>query len=417
MVYELKVPAGNSPGILIFTHKERSLFCDPPERLRRLLEQLHDRYVFGMHWGRYHEDVSDPLFVDFHLAGRGTVSFSDPSTVTRFDLCSRNFIPSYFAPLDVPKRWEIAAVARPQTGKYMHELLAVVRRLFDRGRDVSVLLLCPVPDRPETLGKGWDREFFERYQNLFTERERRHIDLVTPLSREDLFPVPHEFMPYVYNGSRTFTLFSKEEGESRVIHEALLCGTPVVARAALRGGGLDYLEPGINAELFDSLDDAADAFAAVLDTPADYRFDMATLRRELCSEYTVDRFEAKLESLFKRKGVPYLGGIERERLSFKLPGHVVTLPDRYRIGQTNDLRSPRALYAYANEQLDRRPPLRERVGLTRDLAQKCCTGAEASLTDCVELVLSEVEFATGLPAHAVGLSAYSRISSLLGSNT
>ena len=45
-----------------------------------------------MHWGHYHSDVEKIDFIDFHLAGTGTVDFKNPDEIYHIPLCSRNFI-------------------------------------------------------------------------------------------------------------------------------------------------------------------------------------------------------------------------------------------------------------------------------------------------------------------------------------
>lgn len=365
MVTELKSPTEASPGVLIFTHKERPFLFDPPGPLADRLHSLSRRYVVGMHWGSYHEGVGETPFVDFHLAAPGTVTFAPDADVRHVPLCDRDFTPAHFRPMDVPQAWDILAIGHPIEIKRMHELLDVVRDLYDHGHEVSVLLVCAIPGPPETLGPEWDHRFFEKYRDLFSPAERDRIQLAAPVESSvgdrPLHPIPNEVFPYLYNASRTFTLFSQAEGQSKVIHEALVCGTPVVVREDLRGGGRDYLDER-NSRTFADLEGAREAFVGLL-TGDDPGFDPAYLRRDLSEEYTVDRLESELRGIFADLGEVYAGSLDRENLSVKLSSHRTTLPPALRRERTDDLRSRTALYRYLTDLLEEEPPAAAHLGV------------------------------------------------------
>jgi glycosyltransferase involved in cell wall biosynthesis len=368
MVYELKPPVGDSPGLLMFTHKEREFFFDPPPLVAERLDALADRYVLGMHWGRYHTDVGETPYVDVHLACPGTVQFSDDADVRRIPLCSRDFIPAYFRSMDVPVEWDVLSIGHPIRDKRYAELLDVIRMVFDAGVDLRVLLVCAVPDDPARLGGQWDHAFFEKYESLFTEAERDRIDLGVPgevaVGNRPLHPIPNAVFPYLYNASRCFTLFSREEGQSHVVHEALLCGTPVVVRSDLRGGGRDHLDER-NSRQFETLEAARDAFVDVATASDDVGFDPAYLRPKLSEAETAGRFEAAIRDQYEELGDPFRGTLDTDGLAYKLSGHTLSLPPELRSWKTNDLRSPVALARYADRLLDRTPTARERVAFGR----------------------------------------------------
>jgi len=62
-----------------------------------------------------------------------------------------------------------------------------------------------------------------------------------PLYFEKQFPLSKDEICNFMNLSKIFLLPVEKEGASRVIHEALLCGLPVITCKNLKGGGLDYL--------------------------------------------------------------------------------------------------------------------------------------------------------------------------------
>lgn len=350
MVYVLKNPIGGSKGIIIFTNKEKEMLENTNRLIKKQLSRLTEKYVVGMHWGWYANGVGEVPFVDFHLAAPGTVSFST-DTHYRIPLCSRNFTADYFEPLDVPKRWDILCIAQPKKYKRLTYVLQALKKCYRRNIYLDVLFLCPTPEH--MVGAGWDREFFRMYESLFSAEEKRHIDLFTPpMTENNIHPLPNDILPYLYNSSKSFTIFSKKEGACKVISESLLCGTPVIARSDLQGGGLDYLDEQ-NSRVFSTLDEACDAFIDVAQNPESYAFDPSYLREDLAESHTAERLETELQNLFEENGLEYKGEIEKEGLAFKLPSHEPTIPKQFRENPPKgDLKSHTALVMYIDYLLE-----------------------------------------------------------------
>lgn len=412
MVYELKPPVGGSPGLLMFTHKERPYFFDPPEPLARRLVALKERYVLGMQWGAYHADVGETPYVDFQMACPGTVDWAPDAEPRRIEMCSRDFTPSRFAPMAVPKRWDVFSVGHPIDVKRYSELLDVVRECFDRGVDLDVLLICAVPEPPDDLTGYWDTEFFEKYETLFTDAERERIDLGVPVEAafgdRPLHPIPNEVFPYLYNASRGFALFSRAEGQSKVVHEALCCGTPVVVHEELKGGGRDKLDE-TNSLQFGDVNEAADAFQALAEGRAP-EFDAEPLRRQLVEEYTAPVFEERVREVYADLGRPYAGELETTDLAFKLGSHTVTLPESMRSGNTNDLPSREAFVRFVDYKLGDGTPLADRMTARR-------ADAEATVADLREAgpeavagrALRAVDRRVPVPLHETAARAYRKV--------
>jgi glycosyltransferase involved in cell wall biosynthesis len=344
MVSILKEKKGNSKGVLVFTHKERYIFNKPIKPLQRAIKKLKKEYILGMHWGYHHKNQSPIPYIDFHLAGKGTVSFANNVTTPTYEYCSRNFIPKYFVPFDCPIHWDIVTVATPTKIKRMDELLEVIIRTLDRGVDLKALLLCPRPMK--LTDRKWDHNFFSRYESDLSDSEKEKINLVTPIrTNDDIYPLPNQFIPYIYNSASAFTLFSEKEGESRVISEALLTGTKVITRNTLLGGGQDFLDQ-TNSELFASLDEAVDIFVDVNRNPGNYHFDPEYLRDSLWAPRTVPAFESVIEEIFEYYNQPFDGKLYTSNLDDKLPSHETSLPKKFRKSGTNDLKNQFAALKY-----------------------------------------------------------------------
>ena len=61
---------------------------------------------FSNAWGWYRPNTSDIPFIDFHLAGRGTLIFKNEKKHIRYNFCSRNFIQKYLKK-EIEKKWDI----------------------------------------------------------------------------------------------------------------------------------------------------------------------------------------------------------------------------------------------------------------------------------------------------------------------
>jgi glycosyltransferase involved in cell wall biosynthesis len=370
--FVLKRPTVASKGIVVFTHKELEHLDAPVAPLQLALTGLRDRYLLGVHWGNFRSGVVSPWWADFHLAGEGTVEFDDLRDATRLTLCSRNFTPAVFRDLGLAKRWDVINVARPVPVKRLDDFLHVIREVYDRGRALKVLAVCPGPlDMSDP--RAWYSDLYRDYERMFTPQERETFTLLVLRGDGYPFPLSQSAIAELYNLSRVFTLFSDREGESRVVAEALLCGLPVLARTDLVGGGLDYLDR-TNSRLFATLPEAADALLDLVDR--DVRVDTASLAAELAEEHSVPRLEAAMRELFEQRGLVFEGPMETSDLGRKLPSHFRELPPRLRERWTNDLRSPEAALRYAHMLVDS-SPRRRAVAAARAAGARRRTGARA----------------------------------------
>jgi glycosyltransferase involved in cell wall biosynthesis len=341
MAFVLKRPVGPSKGVVMFTHKERSLLNLSAPLIGRALQQLRERYLVGMHWGFYAVDV--PVFpaVDFHLAKASTVQFRAPSQVRTLPFNSSMFTPAYFRQEDRPKHWDIISVTRDAKFKNTNQLLQALRIVYDQRPETHTLVICtasavPNPER-EDLG------LWQQYEQSFTELERERFKMV--MTNGSIFPFARRDVAFFYQSSRVFTLFTETEGVAKVVNEALLCGLPVVIKAGFKGGGADYLSAE-NSRRFSSVADGARALLQTLDA-GPVRFDTGALAREISETYSVQQFERALRELFETLGIPYEGQIDSEDLSRKLPAHRPgMLPQSLRQGPTWDVPSPRVMLLY-----------------------------------------------------------------------
>lgn len=355
MVFVLKPPVEDSKGIIIFTHKERAMIDPKFPLVEASLQALSQRYVIGMHWGWHHVNVEPIPFIEFHLAGKGTLSLKQPTDIPHIPMCSRNFLSDCFRPIpDIEKQWDILMIANRRRSKYVDQFFKVVKEILKARPETTVLVISACPSKEE-LNPVWDYiEMEDDYQAIFTSDEQKRVTLMA-LEGKNGTPISQEELARYYNKSKIFTLFSDVEGESRVISEASLCGLPVVVKGWLKGGGLDYLDDN-NSKTFHSLEAAPQVFLELLDKINDYRFDVESLQQDLCEKHTAAKLKTYMLSLFNDKMITFKGDCDLTGLANKLPGHLyLTLPEKWRLPSSNDLNSPVSAIQYMSHLLDKQP--------------------------------------------------------------
>jgi glycosyltransferase involved in cell wall biosynthesis len=338
----LKEPFGESKGVIVFTHKERDLLEMKIPVLAKTLRLLKTKYFLAMHWGFFRQGVANVSWIDFHLAAEGTLSLAPSDTTPVIRLCSRNFLPGFFRKTDSPKIWDILNVSRPAKFKNIPQFFSAVKAMYEKGFLTEVLLLC--------VAEKTEPELYKTYLEMFSATEREHFVFLMTLSGNNAFPLSRQRMAELYNDSRILTLFSDSEGESRVIAEALCCGTPVVAKKHLTGGGRDYLDES-NSRLFETPQEAAETFIDMLENYEKYNFDPTRLQSELHEEPSIAKLEVELRRVFSRHGAVFDGPLKTEELDRNLPSHILTLPKELRRSSTNDLVSTKALMIFAKDLL------------------------------------------------------------------
>jgi glycosyltransferase involved in cell wall biosynthesis len=308
MVFKIKENSGESKGILIFRELELNYLEGGHDLSNRrwgeptmsdLLEQLASTFIIGVHWGRYNAIAKDPQFVDFHMAAPGSIGEFKSDDYVFIPLSARNFTPTYFEPLDIPNRWDILTIGHLKRDKQQVEILEALKHSYKSGGNPSALFICPTMDRVTE----YETEFWKKYDRLFTDSEKENIDIFTPQRKKTekgLAPIPNEFFPYLYNCSKVFALFSKEEGGSRCVSESLLCGTPVIVRNELRGGATDYLDYS-NSFSFESIEEAGDIFNSVVSGSP--KFNPEYLRSELVESSSISQLKRQIQTLFQEQAL------------------------------------------------------------------------------------------------------------------
>lgn len=313
----------NKTGILIFTHKEKRWINQNPNIQNQIIE-LHKSFYIGVHYGHRMLDEQKASYEDFCMGANSVVEFSSTSPF-RIPLNSRAFTPSFFKKMNAPKFYDIINISRNITLKKLDVFLSAVRKIYDEGKLYKFLLIVPSTESEKDDG-NYFLDIVHEYNSLFSRKEREFFTLIRLSKEHGFLGISPLTISYLYNSSKIFTLLSPGEGESRVIHEALLCGLPVVCYKELYGGGRDYLTP-LNSLQFDDYGKVAETFIKAIEEYDKFQVDTETLALELSEENSLLRLNEYFSKLFQIHGNEFDGNlINTDYLNLRLPAHYMDVP-------------------------------------------------------------------------------------------
>jgi glycosyltransferase involved in cell wall biosynthesis len=295
----IKAPDASGKGCVSFTTPERDQFIKKDSRTRAAVEALKSQYVIGLHHNWHdHGFVYDPLF-DFSMAGEGDLIERDQTSFARVNVDACSFAPSFFgsAPRSAPY-WDVLNVSRAVGFKGTPEFLKAIRAIYDRGRFIRVLHLCPVPPAE---GDGTTlHDIRQSFEALFLPTERRFFSLIT-MEWDYPFPLDLETLAFFYRSSRVYVHPAPDERRSRTASYAWADRMPVVASENVAS----ILPPDLRRPPFlyefGEPEEIADTILKALDSPGDDpRWD--NVAEEFLPAFSGKRLGAFLDELAERQG-------------------------------------------------------------------------------------------------------------------
>lgn len=358
MALKLKNPTLSNKGIIILTHKEQHLL--------RYFSPYRQRYLMGCHIGCWAKKKSFSGF-DFYLSSLNQLapSFSEKDKV--IELNSRNFLPDEYGShtskskdlllssikemhkfsktkisdelldsiqnTNQDKIWDILWVAKPHEVKKIQSFLDNIKKLFNYDKPYQVLLICAIA--PNETIYPQDHLDVENYINsTFTPEEKKYITLFRPYSggNEGL---DNKFLPPFYHWSKNLAFYSSAEGESRVVHEALCAGLPIIYYKHVEGGSSDYLDES-NSFSFENYEDSYLTLLEAVNTSKS--FDLELIHKKCLHSNSIKALKHNLSTLYKKHGQIFDGELLNiPNLHFELPAHVHTVPWKSDQHETGDL--------------------------------------------------------------------------------
>jgi hypothetical protein len=224
----IKAPDGSGKGCVSFTTPERDMLIKNEPRLRFAIESLKSRYFVGLHHNWHdHAFTYDPLF-DFSMAGDGDLVEKEGKPFDRIALDACNFAPSCFASsAEAAPFWDVLCTSRAVFFKGLPEFFQAIRTIYDSGRLIRVLHLCPVP--PANPEGTHLHDIRQRFEAMFSPEERRYFNLMT-MEWDNPFPLDLETLAFFYRSSRIYVHSAPNERRARAGAYAWATGMPMVSR-------------------------------------------------------------------------------------------------------------------------------------------------------------------------------------------
>jgi hypothetical protein len=192
------------------------------------VEALRPRFLIGLHHNWHDHTFSyDPLF-DFSMAGDGDLIERDGKSFPRIPIDACNFAPACFTGgRDSEPFWDVLNTSRAVFFKGLPEFYQAIRKIYDEGRLIRVLHLCPVP--PANSEGTHLHDIRQRFEAIFSLEERQYFTLMT-MDWDNPFPLDLETLAFFYRASRVYVHPSPDERRCRAAGYAWARKMPVVAR-------------------------------------------------------------------------------------------------------------------------------------------------------------------------------------------
>lgn len=314
----LKYKSENSPGVIVFTHKERNFFLVNSKSP----SILKPDYLLGVHYG-WHSPSQKKSFEDFYMGDDNQVSYFGEAPF-KIPLNSRNFTPNCFYNTHMRNYtewdcWDVICVSRAAKFKKLPLLLKALTESGLRG-----LIIVPTAQNED---EGYDLDIVSKYEEAL--RKNKSITLLRLSKEHGFMGTNKKFIAECMRRSKALVLMSEQEGESRVIAEGLCSGCQIVTWRHLSGGGRDFLNE-YNSESFSDFteDSVREALYRAVDKESIFPDNLNYQKyfKKLSESYTCTELQHLLTKLTHQKEKQYTGFCNVENLNIRLPAHDISVP-------------------------------------------------------------------------------------------
>ncbi len=339
MVFKLKEFKENSPGVIIFSHKEFIKYSKF-KSFNNILEIYKKHYYFGVHWGASYENTTDFNFKNIDINFCYEEQLPDLKDQEIFPYTTRSFIPSTIFNNDenIEKIYDVVNVTRKVNAKFNRDLFNISRELILNYPNIKILILVA---NPNYVKSNFDHLFDENYESFLGSYKSKNVELIT------FNEIPKQELVAKYlKKSKVFLFTSRKEGVAKVTAEAALCNLPVLINKKFFGGA----RAGINSNFLFEYDSIKSAVKKIHDFLNDEKLNKEDVKAEVSNDQINDNKNLKsldndLENFFKRKGSPYKGELDNLNLKNRMNSYLKELPDMY-VADNNDLKSLIAVAKY-----------------------------------------------------------------------
>lgn len=339
MVFKLKEFQENSPGIIIFSHKEFIKYSQY-KTFNKVLKEYKNNYFFAVHWGASFENTSEYNFENIDINFCYPEQLPDLENQEMLPYTTRSFIPSTIFNNATSKEKEIdlITVTRKVNAKYNRDLFNISKELILVNPNVKITILVANPNYVKT---NYDHLFNENFEEILGAYKNSNVKLI----KFDEIPKQEIVADYLKK-SKVFLFTSRKEGVAKVTAEAALCNLPVLINSNFFGGA----RVGINTKFlleYDSVKTAVTKINQILNLQ---NSNGRTSEIEVATDSLNDiknlrNLHKDLQIYFERKGKSYSGDLDENNLKNRMNSFLKELPDLY-VFENNDLKSIFAFLKY-----------------------------------------------------------------------
>ena len=313
----LKLPAGGGRGVLSFTTQEEKSIRSSPA-LTEALRGLKSKYVVGLHYNWHNHDCKPDDLFDIHFAGEEDLKITNGKRINQIPLDACNFTKREFDASANEKFWDLLFVARAVYFKGIPDFLRSIREIYDTGRMIRVLFLCPMPpfDKRDLATAMYDLR--KEYERTFTFEEQAYFNLLIIRDRYPFF-FDRPSLAHFYKSAKIFVHTAPDERRCRVAAYAWCCGMPVVGKAAI--GSILSPELRRAPNFFEVPENGSFTGPILKALAAAGTVPVEPLQRELSEKYTLGALETRLRDHFAERGIGYAGSLLGENLDIRMGRH------------------------------------------------------------------------------------------------
>ena len=359
MVYVLSKSKKKIKGVIVFNVDEADFFR------RKLIEKIYrseikdlkKKYFFLMHWSWALRNERDIPHIDYHLASEsGRFKNRKKNKIVNF--CNRNFIDKIFKEKKLTKIYDIISVIRPVHFKNLKHLFKAASQIYKKKIYPNFLVIFTIDSDKEFYNSP---EFFytdliKDYNHYIKKEHRKHFTLLPISTFDHQYQLQKEQICNFLNLSKFFILPSHEEGANRSIHEALICGCPVIYYKYVIGGASDYLNNN-NSVSYSSESEISEKIIYAFKNYKKFKLNKKKIKQLISEKYQVPKFRKFLNEIAKKDKVKIDKSIDLSELDRKLDSHKINLPKNLRLQNTNHIKSFSSFYKYIYILLDKKPPI------------------------------------------------------------
>jgi glycosyltransferase involved in cell wall biosynthesis len=313
----LKHPSVNNKGMIVLNHKELGMNIH-----HALPNWVLENYHMGSHYGSVGGIVhTDRKFQSFCFSGPDMPKPND-AYIIPYDV--RVVAEFYDKNEAIDKHWDVINVSRDIDVKNLDLFLQAIVDIHNKGRRITALLIIPKSvDCGEQIGALWDRlpanvqssvDVLNCNRPSLKEAVNNHDSNIFTIVDEETYDkengylgLPRYLLAKFYQASKTFNISSYNEGQCRVLYEALCVGLPVTSYQAANHS--QWILTRENSRLFTDQRTLSDGVLHCIENYNTMNMNYRDIQRQVREDYVLPLIKKEIENFYSSVGETFDGDL------------------------------------------------------------------------------------------------------------